>query len=92
MARAVVASPADAPRNPHKLRRPDSMSATLEAIDPNNSDAALALERWPLLVFGHRVWPQRRDNGLSQKISRQSSNGTLRRYRRVDRSSSKMPR
>src|ERR1700736_1569552 len=36
------ASPADAPRKPHKFRQPDNLSAMVGVIDTTSSDAALA--------------------------------------------------
>jgi hypothetical protein len=39
---SFVASPADAPRNPHKSREPDNLSAMVEEIDSINSATAVA--------------------------------------------------
>ena len=79
------ASPSDAPRNPTQV------PAALKSVGHGRSDRLNLFrcrsrrKRWPLLVSlasCHGVRPQRRDNGLNQKIYRLSPDGVRRFYRR----------
>lgn len=58
------ASPADPPRNPHKFRQPDNLSAIVGPIDPTSSDDALAKNVSPGWSRWHLPWrlaaPRRR--------------------------------
>jgi hypothetical protein len=54
----------DPPRNPHKFRRPDNLSAIVGPIDPTSSDDALAKNVGPGWSRWHLPWrlaaPRRR--------------------------------